>query len=46
LQSRGIPEAAAKAMLVSAFVSESFDSVENEVIRDALSDLANKVLSR
>lgn len=46
LSSRGIPPAEAKAMLVSAFVAESFDSVENDFIREALSDLATEVLTR
>jgi Fe-S cluster assembly protein SufD len=36
LKSRGIPEAEARSLLVQAFVSEAFDNVEHEGIRDAL----------
>ncbi len=39
LKSRGIPEDQARAMLVVAFVSEAFDNVEHEGIKDALSGL-------
>ncbi len=39
LKSRGIPEIEARAMLVEAFVSEAFDEVEHEGIREALADL-------
>ncbi len=39
LKSRGIPENEARAMLVEAFVSEAFDSVEHEGIREALASL-------
>ncbi len=39
LKSRGIPEAEARTMLVQAFVSEAFDNVEHEGIREALSAL-------
>jgi Fe-S cluster assembly protein SufD len=34
LQSRGIPSAVARALLVKAFVAEAFDVVENETIRE------------
>ena len=36
LKSRGIPETQARAMLVKAFVAEAIDTVENEVVREAL----------
>lgn len=36
LRSRGIPEAEAKKLLVEAFASEAFDTVENEQLREAL----------
>ncbi len=36
LRSRGLDEAAARAMLVYAFVSESFDRMECEPVRDAV----------
>ncbi len=36
LQSRGIPENEAKAMLISAFVAEAVETVDNELIRDIL----------
>ncbi len=39
LKSRGIPEAKARTMLVEAFVSEAFDAVEHEGIREALGAL-------
>jgi Fe-S cluster assembly protein SufD len=40
LKSRGIPEAEARAMLVEAFVSEAFEAVEHEGLKDALEWLA------
>ncbi len=36
LNSRGIPEADARNMLVQAFVAEAFETVENEALREAL----------
>jgi Fe-S cluster assembly protein SufD len=36
LKSRGIPENEARLMLVQAFVSEAFDAVEHEGVREAL----------
>ncbi len=42
LKSRGIPEVEARALLVEAFVSEAFDNVEHEGIREALSSLIYK----
>lgn len=46
LQSRGIPEAQARAMLVAAFVEEAMETVENEAIRDALFEMAESRLLR
>jgi Fe-S cluster assembly protein SufD len=36
LKSRGIPEADARSLLITAFVSEAFDTVEHEGIKEAL----------
>lgn len=36
LKSRGIPESEAKKLLVEAFASEAFDTVENDHLREAL----------
>jgi FeS assembly protein SufD len=35
LESRGLPEAQARALLIQAFVGEAFEQVENEALRDA-----------
>ena len=35
LESRGLPEAQARAMLIQAFVAEAFECVDNEVLREA-----------
>jgi Fe-S cluster assembly protein SufD len=35
LESRGLPEAQARALLIQAFVGEAFEQVENETLRDA-----------
>jgi Fe-S cluster assembly protein SufD len=40
LRSRGIPEREAKAMLVAAFVEEAFETIGNDHIRAALSEIA------
>ena len=40
LQSRGIPEAQARSLLVQAFVNEAIETVENESLREALLGLA------
>jgi Fe-S cluster assembly protein SufD len=40
LRSRGIPEVEAKSLLIAAFVGESFDTVDNEAIRDELTRMA------
>jgi len=39
LKSRGIPEAEARKLLVAAFVSEAFDTVQHEGLREALAAL-------
>lgn len=36
LEARGIPEAAARALLIQAFVGEALEKVEDETIREAL----------
>jgi Fe-S cluster assembly protein SufD len=45
LNSRGIPEVEAKSLLIAAFVGESFDTVNNEAIRDELIRLAAEWLA-
>jgi Fe-S cluster assembly protein SufD len=40
LQSRGIPEAEAKSLLIAAFVGEVFDLVADEGVQSALVDIA------
>ncbi|MEZ5827827.1 MAG: Fe-S cluster assembly protein SufD [Hyphomicrobiales bacterium] len=35
LESRGLPEAEARALLIQAFVGEAFEQVENEALREA-----------
>ncbi len=40
MRQRGIPEAQAKALLVEAFVTEVFDAIEHEGVRDWFSGLA------
>ena len=42
LKSRGIPEAEAKSLLISAFVGEAFDMVANDDVREALVGLAQE----
>jgi Fe-S cluster assembly protein SufD len=39
-RARGIPEAEARALLVESFIIEAIDLVEDEPIRDALSEMA------
>jgi Fe-S cluster assembly protein SufD len=46
LMSRGIPEAEAKALLISAFVGEAFEAIHDEGIRAALADYAEAWLLR
>ena len=38
LRARGIPEAEARALLISAFVGEALDKVEDETLRNALQE--------
>lgn len=44
LQSRGIPEAEAKSMLIAAFVGEAFDTIGHDGVRDVLTRFAGKWL--
>jgi Fe-S cluster assembly protein SufD len=44
LQSRGIPEAEAKSMLIGAFVGEAFDTISHDGVRDVLTRFAGKWL--
>jgi Fe-S cluster assembly protein SufD len=46
LMSRGIPEAEAKALLISAFVGEAFEAIHDEGIRAALAAHAEAWLLR
>jgi Fe-S cluster assembly protein SufD len=46
LESRGIPKAEAKSLLIAAFVGEVFDAVENEEIREVLVGVAAEWLQR
>ncbi len=39
LRSRGVPAHEAKALLIAAFVAETFEQIEDEAIREALQDL-------
>jgi len=45
LRARGITERRARGMLISAFVAETFDDVENEAARSALQELAESWLA-
>lgn len=45
LNSRGIPEVEAKSLLIAAFVGESFDTVDNEAIRDELTRITGEWLA-
>lgn len=40
MRQRGIPEAQAKALLVEAFVTDVFDAIDHDGVRDWFSDLA------
>ena len=40
LRSRGIPEAAAKSLLIAAFVGEAFDNIVHDGLREAMVDYA------
>lgn len=44
LQSRGIPEAVAKSMLIAAFVGEAFDTIGHDGVRDVLTGFAENWL--
>jgi Fe-S cluster assembly protein SufD len=39
-ESRGIPHAQARALLIESFVGEALEKVDNEELRDALTELA------
>lgn len=43
-QSRGIPAATARSLLVQSFIGEALDKVENETLREALTSYANSWL--
>jgi len=45
LRARGIPEDEARSLLVAAFVGEAIEAVENEALRDALTDMAARWLA-
>ena len=45
LRARGIPLAQARAMLIAAFVAETFDAIEDETVRNALQALAQNWLA-
>ncbi len=40
LESRGLPEAEARAMLIQAFVGEAFECIDNETLREAFSGVS------
>lgn len=46
LTSRGIPESKARAMLTAAFVTEAFDQIASEELRDGFATLAELWLER
>jgi Fe-S cluster assembly protein SufD len=45
LRARGIPEAQAQALLISAFIGESLGKIDNEALRDALLEKAEAWLT-
>jgi Fe-S cluster assembly protein SufD len=45
LESRGIPPAEAKALLIAAFVGEAFETIDHDGIREALTDYAARWLT-
>ncbi len=45
LQSRGIPEAEAKSLLIGAFVGEAFDGIVNDAMREAMVAFAENWLT-
>lgn len=46
LRARGIPEAEARALLISAFVGEALDKIEDEALRQALQEKVDAWLAR
>ena len=46
LESRGIPEAQAKSLLIAAFVGEAFETISHDGVRQALADYAETWLSQ
>jgi Fe-S cluster assembly protein SufD len=46
LQSRGIPEAEAKSLLIGAFVGEAFDAIVNDAMREAMVSFAENWLTQ
>jgi len=46
LQSRGIPEAEAKSLLIGAFVGEAFDGIVNDTMREAMVTFAENWLGQ
>jgi Fe-S cluster assembly protein SufD len=46
LQSRGIPEAEAKSLLIGAFVGEAFDGIVNDAMREAMVAFAENWLGK
>jgi len=45
-QSRGIPEAQARALLIESFIGEALEKVEREDVREALAELARNWLHK
>ncbi|MBT5107066.1 MAG: Fe-S cluster assembly protein SufD, partial [Rhodospirillaceae bacterium] len=45
LRTRGIDEAAARNLLISAFVTEAIEEIQSQAVRDALSDLVRGKLA-
>ncbi len=46
LMSRGIPESRARAMLIAAFASSSFEEISNEAVREKFNQIADGWLER
>ena len=46
LKARGIPEKAAKALLIAAFAAAAFEEIESEAVRDVFNELAAGWLER
>ncbi len=45
LKSRGLPEVEARGLLIQAFVGEVIEKIENEEIKEALTELAQNWLA-